>query len=141
MLNKIKIYRRSDSQAQDTFLLHYLGNTISLQLNDIKASTFTLTKTDPLGKFTKEMEGWWFCEEYVVTIDNSDAIIFVYSGKCVINIDLFKDSIFLGTRFVRKHIAISDLIQVEYPEFIGKKEIDYSIGEDKYLKLLDLINN
>jgi hypothetical protein len=93
MLNEIKVYRRSDAKEINGEQIR-IGFGESLWLFVGADSTpqeekFKLTKADPLNKFKKEMEGWLFCEKYVVIEHNTS---------------------------------------------------HQSLGEDKYIKLLELIN-
>ena len=70
MLNEIKVYRRSDAKEIDGEQIRIgFGKSLWLFVGADSSPTemkFELTKTDPLGKFKQEMEGWWFCEDYVV---------------------------------------------------------------------------
>jgi hypothetical protein len=205
MLSKIKVYNRKSGQIQDTFLLNYCGNEITLQVNDITGSRFNLTKTDPLNKFKKEIEGWWFCEEYVVIeierdikLTNSSIGNETYNGKYKnILFDLSAHKSYITNNNYKRWLSVNDkeyyrhsfgyqdvqwsgknidgddihyrtfplnamfqfLCDLElinkasvlcmYEKYMnsGKWEkenrelrITYSIGEDKYLKLLELIN-
>lgn len=86
MLNKIKVYNRKSGQEIQKFLLDYghnhnenaihlsvvIESKITENVSENQCLQSVLQKTDPLGKFKQEMEGWWFCEQYVVVEHNTD---------------------------------------------------------------------
>ena len=75
MLDKIKVYRRSDAQEIDLETVRIgFGESLWLFVGADSSPTeqkLQLTKTDPLNKIKKEIEGWWFCKEYVVVGNNA----------------------------------------------------------------------
>jgi hypothetical protein len=70
MLEKIKVYNRntSDEVNLETVRIGF-GESLWLFIGADSSPTeqkLKLTKTDPLNKFKKEIDGWWFSEKYVV---------------------------------------------------------------------------
>lgn len=224
MLDKIKVYRRSDAKEINGEQIR-IGFGESLWLFVGPDSTpqeekFKLTKTDPLNKFKKEMEGWLFCEEYVVIemynftlynnvkpycgteslgwFDESHKLIYIdikcyannpaihyiqvggneiyaslnheelssieYGHNSTLYLDKFneKEALTLAKSFYEKKKSppkpiknklfyeILEIIKpyFDYDEKVKRKNgnngvivrMDYTIGEDKYIKLLELIN-
>ena len=94
MLDKIKVYNRKTSEIENNMVFAtFQGKPclcfMSLDIIPIQmrchhiANVIFLEKTDPRGKFKKEMEGWWFCNEYVV-IQNEivfDITYYNYQGS------------------------------------------------------------
>ena len=70
MLEKIKVYNRntSDEVNLETVRIGF-GESLWLFVGADSSPTeqkLKLTKTDPLNKFKREIDGWWFSEKYVV---------------------------------------------------------------------------
>lgn len=153
MLDKIKVYNRADAQLQDVYNINFVNEEIRLQVNDAVGSVFTLTKNDPLKKFKKEIEGWWFCEEYVVICSNDGLYTVTYHSEKEkfgyiafqknYNIENPLSMFEQGKKSVIENIneynGWSRFFNMELPT-IKDLPITYSLlGEDKYLALLELL--
>lgn len=155
MLDKIKVYRRSDAYELDFFSLKFqkYEPMVSLINNDV---IYYLTKADPLNKFKKEMEGWWFCEECVVICGNDAIYSVTYRTEKEKfgyiefrkNIDIENPLSIFDILNQGKKFAIQDINEYNgWGKFFGKElptikdlPLTYSLlGEDKYFKLLELL--
>lgn len=154
MLDKIKVYRRSDTQEEKAFHLGFKVNGIALDFH--KGEVFNLTKTDPLNKFKNEMEGWWFGKEYVVICQNDVLFNATYHAEKEKfgyiefrkNIDVNNPLSIFGAFTQGKKSVIQDIDEYNgWSNFFGRElptvkdlPITYSLlGEEKYIKFLELI--
>jgi hypothetical protein len=187
MLDKIHLYHRASGTNITTFRItkdDFGKLFLSIYKSKIGwIGSYPLSKVDPLGKFKKEIEGWWFCEDYVaieggidrihVDINNQFAPISPPCNKdnyawfldvffnvntitqrfyCInhykYNHNLKKEKdIYHAESFVSLLEKIVGKIQYHkhhnYPDTIlfFRNNYCYSdVGEDKYIKLLELFN-
>jgi hypothetical protein len=171
MLDKIKVYnRKTGIEVRDDNINYFnlsftADNKITLQVNN---RFYPLLKTDPLNKFKKEIEGWWFCEEYIVLEGEEYAKL-----ECEIDYNAHRKILFPNDDKVYMHITfqgkkikslcsnieqditlLQDLYSISKELYPNERIVDgykfvipysimnrfLSISEDTYLKLLELIN-
>lgn len=137
ILDKIKVYKRSDASEVKLYKIAYSETKIYLEIYENNflevCKPLFLTKSDPLGKFTKEMDGFWFCKEYVVIIANSDLYRTVWHST-------MSDPHDMSLRKLKKYMGnaffTTDWVDPKTGKTHPSHTIDYSIGEDKYLEIL-----
>jgi hypothetical protein len=182
-MDKIKVYNRESGEQVNISTCRFSADLV-LWIGDIgtpQEQRYFLSKTDPLGKFKKEMEGWWFCEEYILIVGNVDNILFQPTTRFSDTSWKYEDYYRIDTRVIKGGLLGSyyewtnmykssyrykekkdgtiykdykdlsgvtlynEIVQI-LPQFKKYQEKDVklnysSIGEDKYLKLLELINS